>query len=100
MATIETKAPRLSVVRVDRTHQAASDWQEGMAKTMTLHQDLGQVLEKLGAVAVPLVDGLDPAQELLNLQPRLLECVAFFAESLAMFEAAAPESGTQPILGV
>ena len=92
MATTQTKAPRLSVVRIDRTHQASKDWQEGLTLTTKLHKDLGQVLEKLGAVTVPVLEGEGPAQELLELQWGLLECVALFAESMAMYQAAAPDA--------
>jgi len=92
VASIHNKAPRLSVVRVDRTHQAASDWREGVELVQSLHRDLGQALDQLRAVVYPVTEGQDPAQGVLDVHHRLLEAVAFLVESMAMYSAAAPDA--------
>ena len=91
MAT--TQAPlTLGTVRIDRVQQAAKDWTEGVDLVQSLHRDLGQALEKLHTVVYPITEGQDPAQGVLDVHHGLLEAVAFLVESMAMYDAAAPNA--------
>ena len=86
--------PQLTVgtIRIERIQQAALDWAEGVELVGTLHRDLGQALEKLHTVVYPINEGQAPAQSVLDVYHGLLEAVAFLAESMAMYAAAAPNA--------
>lgn len=83
---------KTDVIRIDRIQQADSDWREGVALVQSLHQDLGQALDQLRAVVYPITEGQDPAQGVLDVHHQLLEAVAFLVESMAMYQAAAPDA--------
>ena len=90
MAT--TQQLTLGTVHIDRVQQAALDWAEGVDLVQSLHQDLGQALDQLRAVVYPITEGQAPAQGVLDVHHRLLEAVAFLVESMAMYQAAAPDA--------